>query len=481
MIKNDRQFAISNRRHERLQSAALDIRERLASGALESTRGSVELRAVEGEARALEAELKQYTDLRDGRRRPDRIEQISDIPRVLIQARIAAGLSQAQLASMVDMKEQQLQRYEADDYQAVSLSRLVPIAVALGLEEAAASLPSLVSMSSAEIWRQLEAAGVPRDLARSALSGDSDDEHDRASIALQAAARILDEPLELLASSGATALDKRAAVLAFKKPQNASERRTAFLAMYAQFIGRALARCATQPPRDLPADPLEFRSEVLRKSDEISLESILDYVLGAGVVVVPLAMPGGFHAALWREDPRPVIALNPSSAFESRWLFDLLHELGHLADPTLASDRGSADAVHSEISSTDRDPQEVYANDWANTVLFGVPIDELVDEVEILTQGRRSARQRAVHRVARRRSLDEQCLAFAIAFELSGRGDDWWSGASAMQLKTSPWATTQGKLLGHLDLSLLPSDDVDLVASALRSTDTVTGERGDVS
>ena len=48
-------------------------------------------------------------------------------------ARIARGWTQRQLAEALGMAEQQIQRYEANDYRSTSLARLCDIANALGV------------------------------------------------------------------------------------------------------------------------------------------------------------------------------------------------------------------------------------------------------------------------------------------------------------------------------------------------------------
>ena len=56
---------------------------------------------------------------------------VSKISGVLINARIARGLSHRQLANMMGLKEQQIQRYESKDYANVDLGRVQEIARAL--------------------------------------------------------------------------------------------------------------------------------------------------------------------------------------------------------------------------------------------------------------------------------------------------------------------------------------------------------------
>jgi HTH-type transcriptional regulator/antitoxin HipB len=56
---------------------------------------------------------------------------IAVVPQDLIRARIASGLSQKELAKRLGMPEQQIQRYEAKEYESVSLARIAEIAKAL--------------------------------------------------------------------------------------------------------------------------------------------------------------------------------------------------------------------------------------------------------------------------------------------------------------------------------------------------------------
>jgi transcriptional regulator with XRE-family HTH domain len=61
------------------------------------------------------------------------LNSLDALPKVLIEARIAAGLTQEDLASRLGLKPQQIQRYEASDYQTASLARLRGIARVLNL------------------------------------------------------------------------------------------------------------------------------------------------------------------------------------------------------------------------------------------------------------------------------------------------------------------------------------------------------------
>lgn len=56
-----------------------------------------------------------------------------DLPTALIEARIAAGLTQKALGERLEVKEQQVQRWEANLYSGVGVDRLQEVADALGM------------------------------------------------------------------------------------------------------------------------------------------------------------------------------------------------------------------------------------------------------------------------------------------------------------------------------------------------------------
>ncbi len=51
-----------------------------------------------------------------------KLDSLDALPKVLIQGRIAAGLTQEDLAARLGLKPQQIQRYEASDYHIASFA-----------------------------------------------------------------------------------------------------------------------------------------------------------------------------------------------------------------------------------------------------------------------------------------------------------------------------------------------------------------------
>jgi ribosome-binding protein aMBF1 (putative translation factor) len=87
--------------------------------------------ALKSQLEELQDQLSDYEALKLGRTNTLAIASLDELPKVLIQARIAAGLSQKDLGEKLGLKEQQIQRYEATLYQSASLNRLLEIAHAL--------------------------------------------------------------------------------------------------------------------------------------------------------------------------------------------------------------------------------------------------------------------------------------------------------------------------------------------------------------
>jgi DNA-binding XRE family transcriptional regulator len=90
--------------------------------------------ALFSEIEVLRGQIDHYEQLRDGRITSREITSLRELPAALIEARIAARLTQRKLAERIGVAEQQIQRWEANDYSGVNLDRLQSIADALGMQ-----------------------------------------------------------------------------------------------------------------------------------------------------------------------------------------------------------------------------------------------------------------------------------------------------------------------------------------------------------
>ena len=134
MITNERQYRISKAQLSRLREAvkAFDFAasaDRLGSEVL----AKAELEALRSEEEVLSEQIREYDALKSGAVTVLKAAGLKELPSILIRARIAQGLSQRELAEILGVKEQQVQRYESEQYASASLRRLTQVADALDL------------------------------------------------------------------------------------------------------------------------------------------------------------------------------------------------------------------------------------------------------------------------------------------------------------------------------------------------------------
>lgn len=132
MIKNERQYRITKAQAAKL-AAALEAFAAQSAGDKKTHPRLVKAQAdaLGSQLDSLSAELREYEEIKAGVIPPPDLSYIEVVPHDLIRARIAAGLSQKDLAERLGMPEQQIQRYEAVEYESVSLARIMQIAKAL--------------------------------------------------------------------------------------------------------------------------------------------------------------------------------------------------------------------------------------------------------------------------------------------------------------------------------------------------------------
>ena len=133
MIANERQYRIAKAELRRFEEAIEAQRQSLPSKGVDPRIHKAMGASLQSEAEELRAQIQRYEDLRDGRVDHREIEGLRDLPTALIEARIAAGLTQKALAERLGLQEQQVQRWEASLYSGVGVERLQEIIDALGM------------------------------------------------------------------------------------------------------------------------------------------------------------------------------------------------------------------------------------------------------------------------------------------------------------------------------------------------------------
>jgi DNA-binding XRE family transcriptional regulator len=121
MIKNDKQYKITNKRIVEINDA---IKKAKALGKADAKRQAY-INSLVIVQKRLHGELKEYLKLKDKGVTVLKKVNLKMLPSVLIQYKIAKGYTQKQYSQILGIKEQQLQRYEAENYSSVSFGRLL--------------------------------------------------------------------------------------------------------------------------------------------------------------------------------------------------------------------------------------------------------------------------------------------------------------------------------------------------------------------
>ncbi len=132
MIKNERQYRITKAQAAKFEAALESFLAQSAGDKMVQPRLlEAQADALRSQLESLQRELREYEEVKAGEIPPPDLSYITVLSQDLIRARIASGLSQKELAERLGMPEQQIQRYEAIDYESVSLARIMEIAKAL--------------------------------------------------------------------------------------------------------------------------------------------------------------------------------------------------------------------------------------------------------------------------------------------------------------------------------------------------------------
>jgi ribosome-binding protein aMBF1 (putative translation factor) len=130
MIKNEKQYKITRKALQGWQSTHEQLLQHRKPGTPKWVHDA-QIESVKIQIRQLQAQLKEYESLKAGKGKLKDISVIDDISDLLLKWRIRNNLTHRELANLVDMKEQQIQRYEETNYQSASLSTITRVAHAL--------------------------------------------------------------------------------------------------------------------------------------------------------------------------------------------------------------------------------------------------------------------------------------------------------------------------------------------------------------
>jgi hypothetical protein len=158
--------------------------------------------------------------------------------------------------------------------------------------------------------------------------------------------------------------------------------------------------------------------------------------------------------------------LKQTTALESRWLFDALHECAHIRNGDVTDDVSLIE--DEEISPENSGDQEEAANEWAEESLFNGQAEKIETACESACRGRLQHLKSVVPEVAQKFNVNVGSVANLMAYRLAQQNENWWGTANNLQQQTqNPFEISRELLLQHLNLSCLSAFDRELLQRAL--------------
>jgi HTH-type transcriptional regulator / antitoxin HipB len=131
MIKNQKQAGITNARLSELKKVKEILEEQHKDKATAKYR--LGINSMDSLIVELENDIQVYEGLVKNNFNILQAKSINELPNVLIAARLAQNMSHKELGDLIGVKEQQIQRYEATDYETAAFARIQEISMALNL------------------------------------------------------------------------------------------------------------------------------------------------------------------------------------------------------------------------------------------------------------------------------------------------------------------------------------------------------------
>jgi len=128
MILNQRQLKITQAQIRRLGKTLALSKEKKA--AMDERIFNAMIAGIESQIGELKSQVQEYEKIRKAKALSYSLDTLQDI---LIQTRVAKGLTQKQLADILKIDARQIQRYEKTNYSSVSFERVIDICKALGI------------------------------------------------------------------------------------------------------------------------------------------------------------------------------------------------------------------------------------------------------------------------------------------------------------------------------------------------------------
>jgi len=130
MIKNEKQYKISKKK---LNDLVPKIKELKSDSTLHPLRNELILASYSNLKKDLEKEIREYEKIKSSSSDFNQERDLTELPRLIIEYKISAGLTHKEFSKKLGLKEQQLQRHEAQNFKGVSFRNLIKYLDCIGL------------------------------------------------------------------------------------------------------------------------------------------------------------------------------------------------------------------------------------------------------------------------------------------------------------------------------------------------------------
>lgn len=332
------------------------------------------------------------------------------------------GLSQRDVAALAGMTSPQLSKIESGTFD-LRISTVQSLLRAMGASFSDISGPGTPEISQKVMRKRAQEAGVARDLIDRLAEAAS-----RVQLP-QLLHRGFGWTMDAL-TAGPPSSPRLAGAVQFKTTSSSDPNESPLLALAATVAQIVRDHLDIPEARPVP-DAATVRAEITDASGQVTLASLLDWMWNHGIPVIPLHGKAGFCAAVLSLDGNHAVIIKETREQLAYWLFDLAHELGHLANGHVHDDAlVDVDAL-SPGGRKGHDDQEDAADKFALELLLG-DADALVREVERESRGSYMRFKGAVVTVARKANVNAGLLGVVAAYALGDLGEpkDRWGSAN---------------------------------------------------
>jgi transcriptional regulator with XRE-family HTH domain len=374
-------------------------------------------------------------------------------------------MTSRELAERAGISPQSLSRIERGRHDVV-FSTLRRLLAAMNFELTDLASMEAVEINPPQVRAALIATGLARDTVDRVLYGAND-----AASVLARVRNIFGWAATDLAGPGLPPV-LGAPAFAGRRKEQARDRRAAMTyVLYAHKVALLADQASERPSyRRPPDDPKMLGDEIREEHGDLRFESVAHYCWDHGIAIVPLVDRGQFHGACWLIGDRPVILLKQTNALDSRWVFDLGHELFHVLHHLDAG----RDAIieFEEIGHEQHDAEEEASSDFSETLQLG-DADRLAQAVVSAAGGNGQRIWKQVEPIATREGVHPGVLANYMAYRLAHQGisQGWGAAANLQREDQSAPQTARRLLLEHIRWERLTDDDALVLEGALSDAD----------